>query len=209
MTMRAVTCEAYNGPGALVVREVPAPVPASGELLVAVEAAGLGFVDALIVSGGYQIKPPLPFVPGSEVAGRVVEVGDPSLADWVGRRVVGYAFQGALAELALLKPAFCAPLPKDIASTTAAGLLTSYCTALYGLVDCANLQAGETTLVLGASGGVGAAALDLARGLGARTVAAASVGKRAACEGFADVTINYEQADWRERGCVSKSAPWM
>jgi NADPH2:quinone reductase len=198
--MRAVQCIAYGAPEDLVLKDVPAPVAGAGEVVVAVEAVGLGFVDALHVRGGYQVKKPLPFVPGSEIAGTVVALGDGVPATLMGQRVMGVAGNGGLAEMAVLSVASCMALPPSFSSQAAASALVNYCTGIYGLEVCGNLQAGETVLVLGASGGVGLAAIDIAKGLGATVVAAASSpDKLESCRARgADLTIDYSHADWRK-----------
>lgn len=196
--MRAILCHAYGLPDQLRIEAVPDPVPGKGQVLIAVEACGLGFVDGLLVQGKYQVKDPLPFVPGGEMAGRVLAVGDGVSADLVGKRVAGLG-KGGLAEKAVLPAAACAVLPDGFASSAAASALINYCTAIYGFEDCGKLRPGETALVLGASGGVGMAAIDVARGFGATVIAAASTqDKRAACLGRgAAHAIDYTRPDWR------------
>lgn len=197
--MRAIRCHAYGLPSELKIEEIPDPVPGKGQVLIAVEACGLGFVDGLLVQGKYQVKDPLPFTPGGELAGRVLAVGEGVSTDLIGKRVAGLA-KGGLAEKALAPAAACAVLPDAFSSSAAAAALLNYCTAIYGFEDCGKLRAGETVLVLGASGGVGMAAIDVARGLGATVIAAASsADKRAAClaRGAAHA-VDYTQADWRK-----------
>jgi NADPH2:quinone reductase len=174
-------------------------VPGEGEVLVAVEAAGLGYVDGLRVRGTYQVKPPLPFIPGGEMAGSVVALGPGAPAVLRGRRVMGFAPGGALAERAVLPAAECIELPEGLDATAAAAGLTDYCTGLFGLIERGRLQASETLLVLGASGGVGQAAIDIGKALGATVVAAASTPeKRAACLARgADLAVDYGRPDWR------------
>ena len=197
--MRAIRCHAYGEPKNLTLDVIDEPIPGAGDLLVAVEAVGLGFVDALRIRGGYQIKNPLPFVAGSELAGRVVGVGTDVDRAWIGRRVMGWGLAGALAEKAVVKAATSTVVPETLASEAASGFIVSYCTALYGLDTCGRLQKGETVLVLGAGGGVGLAAIDVARMLGARTIAAASSAAKleAARAQGADLTVDYSGPDWR------------
>jgi len=198
--VRAIQCVAYGDPEALVPSDIEEPVAGVADVVVAVEAVGLGYVDALYVRGAYQVKRPLPFVPGSEVAGRVVALGgdaDPSL---LGRRVMALSPNGALVERIALPARSCTPLPEAVDPAVAAGMLVNYSTALYGLDMCGALRAGETILVLGAAGAVGDAALDVARAMGARTIAAASSPEKlAACRARgADLAIDYSKPDWRK-----------
>ena len=197
--MRAILCYAYGLPDQLKIEDIPDPVPGKGQVLIAVEACGLGFVDGLLVQGKYQVKDPLPFVPGGEMAGRVLAVGEGVSPDLVGKRVAGLG-KGGLAEKAVLPAAACAVLPDVFDSAAAASALINYCTAVYGFEDCGKVRPGETVLVLGASGGVGMAAIDVARGFGATVIAAASTeDKRAAClaRGAAH-TVDYTKPDWRK-----------
>ena len=197
--MRAIQCLAYGDPEALKLAELPDPVAGPGEVVIRVEATGLGFVDGLQVRGAYQVKTPLPFVPGNEVAGTVVALGAGAPAALLGKRVLAMAGKGGLAEKAAIPAAACAVLPDNVESAAAASALINYCTALYGFEDCGRLRAGESVLVLGASGGVGMAAIDVAKSLGAFVVAAASSAeRRAACLARgADVAVDYTAPDWR------------
>lgn len=198
--MRAICCHAYGEPRNLTLDDIAEPTPAAGDLLVDVEAVGLGFVDALRIRGGYQIRNPLPFVAGSEMAGRVVGVGPDVDRSWVGKRVMGWGLSGALAEKALAKAETSTVIPANMSSEAASGFSVSYCTALYGLETCGRLLPGETVLVLGAGGGVGLAAIDVARMLGARTIAAASSRQKleAAKSQGADLCVDYSGSDWRK-----------
>jgi NADPH:quinone reductase len=159
--MRAAICEEL---GSVVVRETEPPVPGPGQVLVTVEAAGVNYVDALFVQGRYQIKPPLPFVPGSEVAGTL-----PS-----GERVLAMCGLGGFATRVAVPAASAVPIPDELDFPRAATFTQSYSTALFALRDRAGLRPGETVLVLGAGGGVGLAAIQVARTLGARVLAVAS-----------------------------------
>jgi NADPH2:quinone reductase len=199
--VKAVLCTAYGEPRDLSIAEIDQPAPAGDELLVSVEAVGLGYVDALRVRGGYQIKPPLPFVAGSEIAGTVIGAGRDVAPGWIGKRVAGWAVNGGLAEQACLKAVAAMEIPSTLSSQAASGFGISYCTALYGLDTCGKLQAGETVLVLGAGGGVGLAFIDVAKMMGARVIAAASNPSKleAARASGADLLVDYSGEDWRKR----------
>lgn len=198
--MRAVRCVNYGEPRDLKLETLAEPVPGPGEVLVAVEAAGLGYVDALFVRGTYQVKLPLPFVPGSEIAGTIEAVGEGLPGDLIGNRVMALSPKGALAEKLVLPAAILSTVPEGMSAEAAAGFLVSYCTALYGFENCGKLQPGETVLVLGAAGGVGMAAIDVAKAMGARVIAAASTAeKRAAARAHgADMVLDYSDPDWRK-----------
>ena len=198
--MRAIHCVAYGEPRQLVPVNLPEPAPGPGEALVAVEAVGLGYADALQVRGGYQIKRPLPFIPGGEMAGRVVALGAGVPAEWNGRTVLGMAPSGALAERIAMPLSGCVRRPGVLSAEAAAGMIVDYGTALYGLEEQGRLRAGEIVLILGASGGVGLAAVDLAKALGATVIAAASsADKLALCKARgADHLLEYSQPDWRK-----------
>ena len=198
--MRAIQCLAYGEPKDLVLSTIPDPVAGAGEVLIAIEATGLGYVDGLHVRGGYQLKHPLPFIPGSEIAGKVIALGAGAPTDLLGRRVLALAGKDGLAEKIALPAIACALLPDTFSSQAAASALVNYCTALYGLEDCGHVRNGEAMLVLGASGGVGMAAIDVGKSLGAFVIAAASSAeKRAACIARgADLAIDYTQTDWRK-----------
>jgi NADPH2:quinone reductase len=198
--MRAVRCVTYGEPSGLAVETLPEPVPGPGEVLIAVEAAGLGYVDALFVRGTYQVKLPLPFVPGSEIAGTIEAVGEGVPGDLIGSRVMALSNRGALAEKIAIPAAICTTIPDEMSAEAAAGFLVSYCTAIYGLDNCGKLQPGETVLVLGASGGVGMAAIDVAKAMGARVIAAASTAEKreAAQKHGADMVLDYSVPEWRK-----------
>jgi NADPH2:quinone reductase len=158
----------------LVVEERPDPVPGPGQVVVAVEAAGVNFVDALFVAGGYQIKPALPFVPGSEIAGTVAEVGPDVTSVRAGDRVFAMIGFNGFAERALVPAASLTIVPGSLTMGQAASFAQSYCTAYLSLARRAEAGPGSTVLVLGAGGGVGRAAVDVATALGARVLAVAS-----------------------------------
>jgi NADPH2:quinone reductase len=188
--MRAVVSRVAGPPESLVVEEVPVPEPGPGDVQVRVRAAAVNFPDVLLVADGYQVPMPRPFVPGSELAGDVLAVGAGVTTVRPGDVVVGTTMTGAFAEVAVLPASAVAVLPPDADVHAAAGLLVAYTTALHGL-RAAALQPDETVLVLGASGGVGLACLDLARDRGARVVAAASsAAKLDQCRG-ADILVDY------------------
>jgi NADPH2:quinone reductase len=199
--MRTYVCHEYGAPALLRIEDRPDPTPGPGEVVLETEAVGLGYVDALLVAGTYQVKLPLPFVPGSEIAGRIIAVGEGVPRGRIGSRVMALAPRGALAERVALPAAACTPVPERMSAAAAAGCIVSYCTALYGIIDCGKLQPGETILILGAAGGVGMAAIDVARALGARVIAAASTPekRKAALARGAEVAIDYSTPEWRAR----------
>ena len=198
--MRAICCHAFGDPSNLKLETLPDPAPGPGEVLIAVEACGLGFVDGLHVRGGYQLKHPLPFIPGSEVAGRVIALGEGAPASLMGKRALGLCGRGGLAEKVALPASACSVMPDAMDATAAASAIINYGTAIYGFEECGHLKSGEIVLVLGASGGVGMAAIDVSHGLGAFVIAAASTqDKRAAALARgAEMAIDYTQPDWRK-----------
>ncbi|MBL9108869.1 MAG: NADPH:quinone oxidoreductase family protein [Myxococcales bacterium] len=199
--MRAVLCSTLTGPDALTVGELPAPSPGPGEVAVDVRAAGLNFPDVLLSYGKYQFKPTPPFVPGGELAGVVAEVGAGVTRFAKGDRVAGTLLHGAFAERVVLPEAACVAIPAELPFETAAATLLTYVTTLHALEDRAKLRAGETMLVLGAAGGVGVAAIQLGKLLGARVLAAASTDEKVAfCRARgADEGIVYTREDLKER----------
>ena len=190
--MRRVVCNAFGPLDNLVVEEGPAPVASPGQVVVDVKAAGVNFVDALFVQGKYQIKPPTPFTPGSDVAGVVSSVGDGVSSVAVGDRVIASAGLGAFAEQAVLSAGALFPLPDDVSFEVGAALSQSYATALYTFRYRAPLEAGQWVLVTGAGGGVGRACVDVARAMGARVIGVASSEEKreAAREAGAEATID-------------------
>jgi NADPH2:quinone reductase len=197
--MKAVVCSEWGGPEKLRIGELPLPEPKAGEVRLKVLAAGVNFPDALIIQKKYQVQPPLPFVPGTEVAGVVDAVGDGvSLA--TGTRVVAFVGTGGFAEYVCVNAAATIPLPAGVPDELAAGFTMTYATSHHALADRAQLKAGETLLVLGAGGGVGLAAVELGKLAGARVIAAASTDEKlAACHAAgADALINYSTLDLRE-----------
>jgi NADPH:quinone reductase len=199
--MKAVLCKAYGPPESLVVEDVPPPAAGAGEVVVSVKAASVNFPDVLIIQNKYQVKPPLPFSPGSEAAGVVKAVGDGVAAVKPGDRVMAFTTFGAFAEEVKTEARRLLPLPDGMDFTTAAAFGLTYATSDHALRDRGQLAAGETLLVLGAAGGVGLAAIEIGKALGARVIACASTDdKLAVCRAHgADETINYATDDLRER----------
>ena len=191
--MQAWLCENPVGVDALQWKELPTPTPGPGEVLIAIEAASLNFPDLLIVQNKYQMKPALPFVPGSEYAGTVQAVGDGVKHLRVGQKVACLSGTGGFGTHTLAPAALCMPLPEGFPAVDAAAFIMIYATSWHALMDRAALKAGETVLVLGAAGGVGTAAIQLAKAAGARVIAAASSDDKCALcrELGADETINY------------------
>ena len=198
--MHAWHCDTLDGVDALNWREVPTPEPGPGQVRIAVKAASLNFPDLLIVEGKYQFKPALPFVPGAEYAGLVDAVGEGVHHLRVGQPVAAIAGTGGFGTHACVNAAQVLPLPPGFALEHAAAFAFTYGTSHHALVDRAQLKAGETVLVLGAAGGVGSAAVQIAKAMGARVVAAAgSAEKCALCRSIgADETIDYSQGNLRE-----------
>ena len=198
--MNAWLCTDPIGVEALSWQELPTPEPKPGEVRVAIRAASLNFPDLLIVQNKYQMKPPLPFVPGSEYAGVVEAVGDGVAHLKVGDAVAAFTGTGGFATHACVSAAQVMPLPAGFAFDDAAAFILTYGTTHHALLDRAALKAGETVLVLGAAGGVGTAAIQIAKAVGARVIAAASSDEKCAlCKTLgADATINYSQPNLRE-----------
>ncbi len=198
--MRAVLCRTLGPPEALAVEEVPSPRPGPRQVLVSVRAAGVNFPDTLVIQGKYQLRPELPFSPGSEFAGVVKEVGAEVRGVTPGDRVVAFAGWGGFAEEALAEAGNVFPLPSEVEFPSAAALAMAYGTSLHALQDRARLRHGETLLVLGAAGGVGLAAVELGKLMGARVIAAASdEAKLQACrEQGADELVSYADDGWRD-----------
>ncbi len=199
--MKAVLCKQYGPPESLVIEELPSPVPGPGEVVVSVKAASVNFPDFLIIQNKYQFKPPLPFSPGSELSGLVKEVGAGVSNVRPGDRVIAFTTYGAFAEEVKTEALRLLPLPEEMDFITGAAFLLTYATSDHALRDRGALRAGETLLVLGAAGGVGLAAIEIGKALGARVIACASTeDKLAVCrEHGADATINYATEELRER----------
>jgi NADPH2:quinone reductase len=198
--MHAWLCENPTGVDALTWQELPTPQPKSGEVLIEIKAASLNFPDLLIVQNKNQMKPPLPFVPGSEYAGVVQAVGEGVKHLQVGQNVACLTGTGGFATHAIAPAAVCMPLPAGFSYVDAAAFIMIYATSHHALVDRAQLKAGETVLILGAAGGVGTAAIQIAKAAGARVIAAASSDEKCAlCTSIgADATINYSKENLRE-----------
>lgn len=199
--MKKVIAEAIDSIDDYAMVMVERPSPASGEVLIRVSACGMGYVDALVAVGGYQVKPPVPFTPGQEMAGTVVAIGEDVHGFAEGDRVMANTFGGGLSEFIAVPSSFVTLLPDRMRFAQAAGFKTNYLTALHGLKDRANLKAGERLLVLGAGGGVGSAAIQVGRILGAEVIAAASTeDKRAfAIHQGAHQTMDTQLEGWRDR----------
>jgi NADPH2:quinone reductase len=199
--MKAVVCKQFGPPESLVVEDLPSPRPGPGEVVVSMKAASVNFPDVLIIQNKYQFKPPLPFSPGSELAGVVKETGAGVSGFKPGDRVIAFTTYGAFAEEVKTEAARLLPLPEGMDFTTGAAFLLTYGTSDHALRDRAALRAGETLLVLGAAGGVGLAAIEIGKALGARVIAcASSADKLAVCrEHGADEGIDYAKEDLRER----------
>lgn len=197
--MRALICHDYSGIEALEFGELPDPEPTPGSALVAVEAAAVNFADSLLVSGHYQMKPETPFAPGSEIAGRVIDTGGiPDLEP--GTRVAGFVGFGAMAEKALLPASAVLRLADHTTFEEGASIPVAYGTSYHALVDRAKLEPSETLLVLGASGGVGLAATQIGKTIGARVLAAVSSDEKekVARDAGADGVIRYDRIGLRE-----------
>jgi NADPH:quinone reductase len=207
--MRAVRIHELVGPSGLRVDEVADPKAGAGQILIDVKAAGVNFPDVLITQGKYQFKPALPFSPGGEVAGVVSEVGSSVTAFAVGDRVAATVLYGAFAEKLAVPEAAAVKLPDGVSFETGAATLLTYATTYHALVDRAHLASGETLLVLGAAGGVGLAAVELGKVLGARVIAAASSEQKLALcrEHGADETIDYGQGDAVAASGANKESP--
>ncbi len=199
--MRAVRCHELVGPAGLRVDEVEAPTAGAGEVLVEVRAAGVNFPEVLLSYGKYQFKPPTPFVPGGELSGVVRAVGEGVTTVRPGDRVAATMIHGAFAEQVVVPELAAVPLPEAVDFPTGAVTLLTYATTWHALVDRASLRAGETLLVLGAAGGVGVAAVQLGKLLGARVIAAASTPEKLAfCrEMGADEGVCYATEDLKDR----------
>lgn len=199
--MRAVLCTQYGAPESLVVADVPAPAVGAGQVKIRVRAAGVNFPDALLVQGLYQLKPPLPFSPGLEIAGEISEVGAGVDPAQLGARVMAILPYGGFAEEVVVSASEPLPLTDSMSDEVGAGFALVYGTAHVALVQRGRIQAGETLLVLGAAGGVGLAAVELGTLLGARVIAAASTDEKLALAQRYGATelINYSAENLRDR----------
>ncbi|GAB3025963.1 NADPH:quinone oxidoreductase family protein [Mycobacterium bourgelatii] len=197
--MHAIVCRAYGPPEDLVLDEVDDPVAGPGQVLVRVHAAAVNFPDVLFIAGKYQVKIPPPFIPGNEIAGEVIAAGE-GASFQPGQRVFGTTF-GAFAELALLESSVATPLPDDADFASGAAFGVTYRTAYHALRSTAGVAAGDWVVVLGAAGGVGLAAVDLAVALGARVLAAASSPEKLELcrQRGAEATVDYDREDLKSR----------
>ena len=197
--MKAMLCEKFGPPKDLVLKEVADLIPLAGQVRIATEASGVNFPDTLIIENKYQFKPDLPFAPGGEVTGIVDAVGDGVSQDLLGQPVMCMTLSGGFAEQTLCKAEDLIARPSSMPSTVAAGFTMTYGTSMHALKQRAQLQAGETLLVLGAGGGVGLAAIEIGKQMNATVIAAASSAEKlnAAKNAGADHLIDYSQQDLR------------
>jgi len=198
--MKAVVCKTWGTPDTLEVIELPDLTPGAGEVAIAVKAAGVNFPDFLIIQNKYQFKPELPFTPGSELSGIVYAIGEDVKHIKTGDKVIAFIGQGAFAQQVLAPANAVIPMPEGMDFDTAAAITLTYGTSHHAVVDRAQLKAGETMLVLGAAGGVGLAAIEIGKAIGAKVIAAASTDEKLdICRQHgADMTINYSNTDLRE-----------
>jgi NADPH2:quinone reductase len=198
--MKALLCTRYGTPDDLELADIAEPEPAAGEALVRIAAAALNFFDTLIIAGKYQLKPPMPFSPAAEFAGTVEKLGPGVSGLKVGDRVLGYASYGAAREYTAVAADRLVKIPDGVDFDRAAGLSVTYGTTLYALKDRAGLKSGETLAVLGASGGVGLAAVELGKLMGARVIACASSAEKIAFarQHGADEGIDYKAEDLKD-----------
>ena len=195
--MKAALCKSLDGPAALEIAEIDKPKPAQGEVLIRVHVAALNHFDTLITRGKYQHKPELPFSPAGEIAGVISELGAGVEGLKPGQRVMAYLGWGGAREFVAAPAHAVVPIPDGVSDEAASGVSITYGTAVYGLKDRGRLKAGETVAVLGASGGAGLAAIEIAKRMGARVIAAASSPEKLEiCRTHgADVAINYDERD--------------
>jgi NADPH2:quinone reductase len=205
--MRALLSENPGGPETLRLAELANPQAGPGEILVRVRACSINYPDVLIIEDKYQLKPPRPFAPGSEIAGEVAAVGE-GVKGWsAGDRVIAATGFGGLAEMAVIPAARAIPLPPERSFEQGSALLITYATAIHALVDRGRLQAGQTLLVLGAAGGVGMAAVEIGKAIGARVIAAVSSDEKAAAarDAGADETVVYPSGPFDKEGLKALS----
>jgi NADPH2:quinone reductase len=199
--MKAVLCKAYGPPETLVLEDSNSPQASSNQVVIDVKTCGVSFPDTLLITGKYQFKPPLPFSPGGEVAGIIKAVGTDVTQFQVGDRVVAFTGWGGFAEEIAADVSRVLPLPDEIDFATGAAFSMTYATSYYALKDRGKLKAGEKLLVLGASGGVGLASIEIGKAMGAHVIAAASSAEKLeVCQQHgADEVINYTTEDLKER----------
>ena len=198
MNNRKVVCHEFGPPENLKIEDSSIPTPKEDEVLVKIDSAGVGFVDSLMVQGLYQIQPPLPYYPGSEFAGEIIETGSEAKNLNIGSKVMGM-WRGAYADYMVVPAVECKPIPASLSVDIAGGFYTNYSTAIFGLRDIGKLTEGETILILGASGGVGSSAITVAKAMGANVIAAASSQEKLdlALSFGADSGVLYSAEDWR------------
>jgi NADPH2:quinone reductase len=201
--MKAIVCKSFGPPESLTLEELPSRALGAGQVRVAVHAAGVNFPDVLMIEGKYQFKPPFPFVPGSEIAGEVIEVGADVTTPKVGDRVMALVSVGGFSDEAIAAAHSCMVLPERMDYVTAAGFSMTYGTSYYALVQRGNLKSGEVLLVHGAAGGVGTAALDIGKNLGARLIATGGNDQkleRVAQQYGVEHVINYKTTpNWKDK----------
>lgn len=199
--MKAIICNQFGLPDSLIFGELPDPKPAKNQILIAVDACGVNFPDVLIIQGKYQFKPELPFSPGGEVAGKVLELGEDVTQFQVGQSVLALCGWGGFSEKVAVDADRVFAMPPGLSPAVAATTLYTYGTSFHALKDRAKLQEGETLLVLGAAGGVGLAAVELGKLMGAKVIAAASTDEKLELcrEKGASETINYSNEDLKTR----------
>ena len=198
--MKALVCNAFGPPESLNLEQHHAPLPATGQVLVEVKAAGINFPDILMISGEYQVKTAPPFVPGNELAGIVQAVGKGVNRFAAGDHVIATPAGGAFAEKCVVDQRICLPLPDKLSFEQGAGFTITYATSYHAFRQSTALKSGETVLVLGAAGGVGSTAVEIARALGAKVIAAASSDERLefARQAGADELVNYSKVSLRD-----------
>ena len=199
--MKAVLCKSFGPPESLVIEDIEPVKPGKGQVVISVKACGVNFPDTLIIQGKYQSKPPFPFIPGSEVAGIVKELGEEVDNVKVGNRVIAFTGLGGFAEEVVTDAARLIPMPRGMDFTTASAFVMTYGTSYHALKDRAQLKPGETLLVLGAAGGVGLAAVEIGKVMGAHVIAAASSDEKleVSKQHGADEFINYGTEDLKDR----------
>lgn len=199
--MRALVCKEFGPTENLALEEVDTPTPGKGEILMEIKATGVNFPDVLTVQGKYQFKPELPFIPGAELAGVVTEVGEGVTSRKVGDQVIATTQIGAFAEQCVVNEHTTFEMGNTMSFEQAAGFAITYGTSYYALKQQANIQPGETLLVLGAAGGVGIATIQIAKAMGATVIAAASSEEKLdfACEAGADLRINYSTENLKDK----------
>lgn len=198
--MRVLQVTKFGDPSALTVAEAPDPQAGENDVVIKVQGVGIGYFDGLLIKGEYQIKPPLPFVPGSSVAGTVESVGEKVTNVKAGDKVAAFAFLGGLAEKMILPALSVVSLPEELSLHDASNFFMAYATGVLGLQNIANVQEGETVMVLGASGTTGTTAIEIAKAQGATVIACASTEeKRNGCLAMgADHAVDYTDSEWRK-----------